>query len=398
MEKQYKLSTYRWVVLGSFMLINLTIQTLWISYASISGTAAAFYSVSDRKIGILAMSFMIAFVPLSIPVSWAIDTIGFKKSVGFGAAIMGVFGIFRGLAGADYNLVLACTAALAVSQPFLLNSWTKVPALWFPSNQRATAVGLVTLCNLIGTAIGLVLTPVLVESGKSIDRIQLYYGIAAFASAVLFIILAREKPVISPCEDSGDQRALVLDGLKHAFTVKPFILTLAVSFIGLGIFNGVTTWIENIIRPRGFTITDAGTLGAIMIAGGLAGAVILPAFSDREQKRQKFLFIAFCGAIPGLLGITFATGHLFLYTSAFVLGFFLVSAIPVAMQYAAEITRPTPEGTSNGLIQLFGQGAVVFVFVMEVMKTSEGSFTPSLLLGAGLMCVSLLLILGMKDV
>ena len=29
----------------------------------------------------------------------------------------------------------------------------------------------------------------------------------------------------------------------------------------MGIFNGITTWIENIIRPRGFTPTDAGTLG-----------------------------------------------------------------------------------------------------------------------------------------
>ena len=50
----------------------------------------------------------------------------------------------------------------------------------------------------------------------------------------------------------------MLDGLKHALTVKPFWLYLCVSFIGLGIFNGITTWVENIIRPRGFTPTDAG--------------------------------------------------------------------------------------------------------------------------------------------
>ena len=72
--------------------------------------------------------------------------------------------------------------------------------------------------------------------------------------------------------------------------------------------------------------------------------------------------------------------------------------MPVSMQYAAEVTRPTPEGTSNSLIQLFGQGAVVFVYVMEALKTAEGSFTPSLLLAIGLIFLSLVFISQMKDV
>ena len=397
MEEKYRVSPYRWVVLGVFMFINLTIQILWISFASISGPAAAFYHVSDLKIGLLAMSFMLAFIPLSIPVSWSIDTLGFKKSVSVGAALMGIFGILRGAFGQNYTGVLICTIGLAVSQPFLLNAWTKVPALWFPPTQRATAVGMVTLFNLIGTALGLVLTPILFEKGVPINRIQLGYGSAAMLSAFLFIILAREKPETPPCEDSESTRALMLDGLKSALKILPFWLTLIVAFIGLGIFNGVTTWIENIIRPRGFSPTDAGIVGGIMIGGGLAGAVILPALSDRERKRQKYLYIAFLGAVPGLIGLTFAGNRPLLYISSFVMGFFLVSALPIAMQYAAEVTYPTPEGTSNGLIQLFGQGAVVFVYIMEVMKTESGSFTPSLLLGVGLLIVSICLITGMKD-
>jgi cyanate permease len=170
-----------------------------------------------------------------------------------------------------------------------------------------------------------------------------------------------------------------------------------VSFIGLGIFNGLTTWIEAIIRPRGFSPTDAGTLGALFIVGGLIGAVVLPALSDKQGKRQRFLMLAFLGAIPGLVGLTFARSSSLLFPSAFLLGFFLVSAMPIGMQYAAEITYPTPEGTSNGLVQLFGQGAVVFVYIMEALKTSEGSFTPSLILALALLIVSAGLVTQMKD-
>lgn len=396
MREQYKVYGYRWVVLGVFMFINLTIQMLWITYAPITGPAAEFYGVSDLQIGLLAMTFMIAFIPLSIPVSWVIDTYGFRVAVGIGAALMGIFGLLRGFAGGNYTLVLWSTIGIAISQPFLLNAWTTVPAKWFPVDVRATMVGMVTLANLIGTALGMVLTPILVESMSIADVQLLFGGIAAFSS-VLFILLAREAPPTPPCPPGQETRALMLDGLKHAFTIKPFWFYLIASFIGLGIFNGLTTWVEAIIRPRGFTPNDAGTLGALMIVGGLVGAIVLPALSDKQQKRQRFLMIAFVGAIPGLLGLTFAESGVLLFGSAILLGFFLVSAMPIGMQYAAEITRPTPEGTSNGLIQLFGQGAVVFVYIMEAMKTSDGSFTPSLILALAFLIISAGLVTQMKD-
>jgi sugar phosphate permease len=396
MTTQYKIYPYRWVVLVVFMLVNVTIQILWISYAPITGPAAHFYGVDDLQIGLLSMVFMIAFIPLSIPVSWVIDTYGFRLAVSIGAILMGIFGILRGIAGANYTMVLWSTIGIAATQPFLLNTWTKVPANWFALEERATAVGLVTLASLVGTALGMILTPMLMES-MAIPTIQLYYGGIAAVSAVLFVALSRETPPTPPCPPGMEVRALMLDGLKHSFKVKAFWFTLLVSFIGLGIFNGITTWVESIIRPRGFTPTDAGTLGALMIVGGVIGAVVIPALSDKYRKRQIFLFVSFIGAIPGLIGLTFATTSVLLFGSAFVLGFFLTSAMPVAMQYAAEVTHPTPEGTSNGLIQLFGQAAVVFVFIMDKMQSSNGSFTRPLLLAAGLLVMSIFFVSQMKD-
>lgn len=395
-DKSYRLYGYRWVVLGVFMLINLTIQILWITYAPITGIAAKFYGVSDLKIGLLAMTFMLAFIPLSIPVSWAIDTYGFRRTVSIGAVLMGVFGVVRGLAGANYTLVLLSTIGIAVAQPFLLNAWTKVPAQWFSIEERATAVGLITLSNLVGTALGMVLTPALIET-FTIPTVQIIFGSMAAFSAILFLIFAREKPASPPCPAGMEVRALMLDGLKHALKVKNFWLYLFVSFIGMGVFNGVTTWVENIIRPRGFSPADAGTLGALMLAGGVLGAVLIPPFSDRQRKRQRYILLGFILSIPGLAGVAFSTAAWLLFVSAFAFGFFLISASPIGMQYAAEVTYPTPEGTSNGLIQLFGQASVVFVYVMEALKTPQGVFTPALLLAVGLLLVSVLLITQMKD-
>jgi MFS family permease len=395
-RQTYRVYPYRWVVLAATMGVNLTIQMLWISYAPITDDATRYYGVSTLAIGLLSMVFMIAFIPLSLPASWLIDRRGFRVAVGFGSVLMGVSGIVRGLAGDDYTLALLSTIAIACAQPFLMNAWTTVPAKWFPETERATAVGLVTLASLVGTGVGMALTPVLASS-TSIASIQLLYGGLAAAAAAAFLLLAREQPATPPSAPGAAVRALVLDGLKHALTVRPFLLYLAVIFVGMGIFNGVTTWVEEIVRPRGFSSTDAGTTGALMLLGGIIGALTMSAVSDRQGKRVRYITLGLALAIPGLLGLAFAQSAWLLFGSAFLLGFFLVSTSPIGMQFAAEVAYPTPEGTSNGLVQLVGQVAVVFVFAMEALRTSSGSFAPSLLLAAVMLGVVALVFSRLRD-
>lgn len=381
---------YRWVVLAVFSGVNLTIQTLWISYAPVTGAAAALYGTSELAIGALAMSFMVAYLPLSLPASWLIDHRGFKVGVGVGVALMAVFGPLRGLAGSSYPLVLASTIGLAAAQPFLLNAWTKVPALWFPPRERATAVGLVTLSNLIGTAIGMAVTPLLTRT-MSIPQVQTLYGLAAALSAALFFIYARERPEGTHVTWGADTKAFMVEGIGHALRVRGFVVYTAVMLLGMGVFNGVTTWIEGIVRLRGLGPEDAGTLGATMLLGGLLGAVVLAPWSDRLRRRRPFIVVGLALAVPGLAGLAFFQSFAWLSVAAFELGFSLVGVMPVGMQYASEVARPTPEGTSNGLLQLVGQGSVVFVYVMESLKTPEGSFLPSLLLAMVLLALAAML-------
>ena len=370
-------------MLAAFAGINLTIQILWIAYAPITHQAAAFYGTTELGIGAFAMSYMAAYLPLSIPASWVIDTKGFKFGVGVGAVLMAIFGPLRGLAGSNYALAMLCTCMLAAAQPFLLNAWTKCAALWFPPDERATAVGIVTLANLVGTGIGMALTPVLMET-MTIPQIQLAYGIVAAMSSVFFLAFARERPpgVVD------ESRALMLDGLKSALKQRSFLIYLGVFFVGMGVFNGVTTWIEGIVRPRGFTEAQAGALGALMLGGGLFGAIIISVLSDRQRRRRFYLVWGLALGAPGLLGLAFATEFVVLCASGAWMGFWLTSTVPIGLQYAAELTRPTPEGTSSGLIQLVGQASVVFVFGMEATKLPDGSFSTSLMLAMVLLFVA----------
>jgi MFS family permease len=378
------------------MLINVAIQILWICFAPITGPAAQFYGVSDLQIGLLAMSFMIVYVPLSIPVSWIVDTMGYRKSVSIGAGIMAVFALLRGVFAANYTMVVIATLGLAVSQPFMMNSISTVAAKWFPIKERATASGLVIVASFLGIAIGQVLSPLLfIKYG--IATMLLIYGAVAAATALIFVIFTREAPPTPPCPLGQETRALMLDGLKRMLKMKDIWILMILFLVGMGVFNGISTWIESIVRPRGFTISQAGNLGGALLIGGIVGAIIIPVLSDRLRKRKIFLLVGMALSIPWLAGVIFTSSYWLVIGSMFLLGFFLMSLAPVGYQYAAEITYPAPEGTSNGLINLAGQASVVFIYGMEALKSKDGSFTPSLLILLGLMVVCIILILGLKE-
>ncbi len=391
-QTSFKVYGYRWIVLVAFMCVVVTNQLSWITFAPITSNAATYYGVSDLSIGLLSMSFMIVYIIVSIPASWAIDTYGIRVAVGIGAALTGVFGLLRGLLAPTYALVLISQIGIAIGQPFILNAITKVAARWFPIQERATASGLGSLAMYLGIMVGLALTPYLtIQTG--IAGMLVIYGIVAAISAVLFFGFAREQPPTPPCPPGQEERALVLDGLRQALRKKYFVLLMLIFFIGLGVFNAVTTWIEDIVKPRGFSITQAGFTGGLMVMGGIVGALVLPALSDRFRRRVAFMVLALAGATLGLFGITFATSYWLLLASAFALGFFLLAAGPIGFQYGAEVAYPTPEGTSNGLLLLMGQiSGIAFIFGMDSLKSPDtGSMTLSLVILIGLMVLGLLL-------
>lgn len=391
-DKEYRVYGYRWVVLLSFMGVIAVNQLLWITFAAVTEQAMQFYGVSDLAIGLLSLSFLVVYIVISFPASWMIDTYGIRAGVGLGAALTGVFGLVRGLGGSHYGWVLAAQIGIAIGQPFVLNAVTAVVARWFPINDRGTATGLGSLAMYLGILLGVALTPYLaLRWGMS--GMLIIYGVVSGVAMFVFFFFARERPLSPPCPPEQETRSLMVEGLAKMVRQRDFILLLAIFFVGLGSFNAITTWIEEILSPRGFSATQAGNAGGAMILGGIVGAVVVPLFSDQRRKRVPFLLLAIAGAAVGLAGLTFVSGYGLLLLFSFVFGFFLLSAGPIGFQYGAEITYPAPEGTSNGMLLLMGQiSGIAFILGMNALKApGTGSMTLPLAILLGLLVLCLLL-------
>ena len=392
-----KVYGYRWVVLLVYFLVNALMQLQWIIFAPITSEAVKFYNVPAMQIDLLSLIFMVVYIFVSFPASYIIDTWGIRIGIGIGAVLMGVFGFMKGFYGANYDMVVIAQIGIAIGQPFVMNAVTKVGVRWFPLHERATQSGLSVLAQFVGIIIAMVLTPILFKM-YGMEKMLMIYGIVTLAGAVIFILFNREHPPTPPCPPGHDERIAVFAGLKHILKQKDMIYLIIVFFIALGIFNAITTWIEQIVSPRGFTITQAGIAGALMMIGGIIGASILPVLSDKLRKRKLFMVIGAIGAIPGIVGMTYAGSYWLLLASGFVFGFFLLSAAPICYQYGAEICYPAPEATSEGLLLLAGQiSGIIFIFGMDILTAASASKTPAMLVFMALMIVSAFLMLKLKE-
>ena len=396
-ENGVKLYGYRWVVLVGFMLITAVNQALWITFASITGDAMKFYAQSDIAIGLLSIVFMAVYIVLVLPAAWLIDTWGLRGAVSLGAALTAVFGLTRGLFADSFTAVLVSQIGIAVGQPLVLGAITKLAGRWFPKDERATAAGLGTLAIYVGVLVSVLVTPMLLGAW-GMKTMLLATGIASAAAAVILVATIRERPR-TPAGPAGEEvRSLMFDGLKSMMRQKDFLLLLIIFFVGLGMFNGVTTWIEEILAPRGFNSDQAGVAGGVMLGAGIVGAFILPLVSDSVRRRKPFVVIALVGLLPGLAGLTFARSYWLLLVSAALFGFFLLSAGPIGFQYGAELTLPAPEGTSNSMLLVMGQvSGILFIFGMDALKAPDLTMTMSLAILFGLTVVSVILAFFIRE-
>ena len=386
----YKVYGYRWIVLLLFGLVTLINQIIWITFAAITPKAMDFYGkTTTTPIFMLSLVFMLVYIPMNIPAALALDKFGLKWGTGIGVVLTGVFGILRAVS-TQYRWVLVFQIGCAIGQPFLLNSFTKVSSNWFGGDEKALATSLGTMFVLLGILFGMFITPFLVP-GQDLTSMLYIYGAIALVFMVVYLIFIKDKPPTPANAYSDESKVFETKGTFDLFKNRDFNILLILFLFGAGTFNAVSTVMADLFnsifdKNLGPLVADDlyGILGGIMIIGGIAGAITLSTLSDKYQKRKIFLIInGISGAVLTLLFFIiekfvadFVTKYIAHCIIGFFFGFLLLSALPVGLTFAAEITHPMPEETSNGWLMWIGQlgGISLIMIVMFGMDNDVFNF------------------------
>jgi len=396
--ESYKAYKYRWVVLAAYMYVAALTQLYWLNFSAIDTYVEENLHISAFSTGLLALVFPLTYVLLSLPSGMIIDKKGFKYSIGIGAIFTGVFSMIRIIDPYSYPLLLISQIGISIGQPFVLNGITKLVVTWFPRKEEATAVGLGSLALFIGMVISLGVTPSLVDS-LGLKSMLLIYGIIGIAGMLLFFTLVKSKPPTPARETKEEEKISIREGLKRILRIRDFVILGFVALIGIGVFNGLATWLEKILNEmHHISMVDAGTISSVLVFSGMLGCVAIPIVSDRIKKRKPFLILA---SLVGAICVTvlmFESGFVGNMVNGMVLGFFLLSALPIMLTMSIEITGEKYAGISVAYLQLLGNGAAVAIVpIMEVLHGVRGEYIYPLVFIAVLLVIAVVMAIRIRE-
>jgi nitrate/nitrite transporter NarK len=234
-------------------------------------------------------------------------------------------------------------------------------------------------------ATALAWTPALVAQTSLRTAMIVFAAIAAVA-ALVFLVVAKDAPLPAVTENASRKT------LRELLSMRDLVLIFALSFLGLGFFNGLTTWLEVILKPNGIDAEHAGFVGGALIVGGIFGAAVIPAISDAVRRRKPFVTVCTCVAAGLILPLCTGTAFSTVVALGGVLGFFFLPAYALLLEMCSELAGQSSAGYATGLLMLVGNaGGVVTIVAMDAVKGEGGSYRPSVWLLLGLLVMAILL-------
>jgi len=372
-------------VLGAYIFLVAASHLLWISFASVTADAARQYHTTELAIGLLISVGPICSAVFSIPGGAVSDRFGYRVPLLWAGLATAVFAFLRPLAP-GFPLLLVLTVGLLIPQPFLINAVADLVNRHFPEEEAATATGLGTMSIFLGITLGLIVTPPLVSVVGVRNSQFVYAGVATLALAVFWLVTPKEVPDRLATSIELTVRQAIARVMRSSTLWK----LSAALFLGFGCYLAITTWLEEILKPKGIDAAGAGLVAGTITIAGMVGSVALGALSDRVQRRKPFLLAAGVVAAPCLWLLGHLSSMPALIATAAVLGFFLLAALPVAIAIASEEPTLGPQvaSTAVGVMLMAGNvGGAVIVAIMGVLKDAQGSFAGGVALTAGLSVV-----------
>jgi predicted MFS family arabinose efflux permease len=348
----------RWALLAGYGLLAACTQLLWLSYAFIESQAHRAMGVSVADVGDLAAIFPLMYVLLALPFGKWLD-ISFERALGLGAVLTGAGGMLRLVSPSSFWWALGGQFVIAVGQPLVLNSITKVAGRYFPQHQRTAAISIGSVSLYAGILAAAVSARPLFDAG-GLRLVLAVQGAAGVAGAAWVLLALRTRPAYP-----GDPSVAVSLGWLRGDRFMWYLGGLL--FVGMGIFNALATWLDPILGHFHHG-SASGYLFAVLTAAGILGAAALPEAAGRRDRRRAMLRVTLGVTVAVFLAIAAWHGILFIGVALAIEGLVLLAALPVTLDWSELHSGPERAGSAVGFLLLAGNlGGVVLLLIVQAV-------------------------------
>lgn len=378
-QRPYRVYKRRFWGLAQLVLLNIVISWSWLTFAAISDTASQFFRVSESAINWLSTAFLFSFVVAAPFTVWVLNHYGPKASI-LVASVLTLAGNWIRYAGTragngHFGVVMFGQILIGLAQPFVLASPTRYSQTWFSDAGRISATAVASLANPLGGALGQLIGPLWATDLSGVPDMVLYTAIISSVAALPAPFIPA-KPPTPPSVTAALEKLDLRQAAQELPRNGSFYLLLIPFSIYVGCFNSVSSLINQIFEPYGFSETDAGIAGALLIVVGLVASAIVSPIIDRTKAYLitiKILvpFIAICYIIlifmPGTRNIAGP------YVVCSVLGATSFALLPVALELLSILTLPVSPEVSSVIAWTGGQilGAI-FIIIMDALIAPKG--------------------------
>src|SRR5258708_15158548 len=309
-------------------------------------------------VGDLAAIFPFIYVVLALPTGRWLDA-RFGQALGAGALLTGAGAVIRVVSPTSFGWQLAGQLVIAMGQPLVLNSITKVAARYFEPAERATAISVGTAALFVGILASVLMAGPLFDAGGL--RLLLAVQAAAAVLATVLVLVALRTPPAFPDDPSVSLSLRWLAGDRFMWVLAALV------FIGMGTYNAVATWLQPILAHFGEG-GAAGNLIAVMTFAGIIGAAVLPTPIAARNRRREILLAALIVSAVSFVAMAFNHNLVWLGVWLFAQGFLLLASLPVVLDWSDIHAGPERQGSAVGFLMMAGNlGGLLLVLVVQAL-------------------------------
>jgi FLVCR family MFS transporter 7 len=382
----YKVYKRRFFGLAQLVLLNIVVSWDWISFAPVSKTSAQYFNTKESTINWLSTAFLFAYCVATPFTFYALSKHGPKASIIVASCLLLVGNWIRYGATRANNFagVMVGQLLLGLAQPFVLSSPTSYSNVWFSDAGRTSATAVASLANAFGAALGQLIDPFWADHPSQIPNMVLYISIiSTIASLPSFFIPTRPPtPPSAGAHEHLTSTKTISKDLHTLFTSLEFYLLFIPFAVYVGFFNSFSSLLNQILEPYGYSESDAGIAGALLIVVGLVSAAISSPIIDK----YKF-YLTYTKTTVPIIALAYLIfiwapqspdhGLAYPYVICSILGAASFGLVPVVLEFLVEIHHPLgPEVASVACWsggQLLGG---IFIIIQNALKAGPKDTPP----------------------
>ncbi|HEJ9095990.1 cyanate transporter [Serratia odorifera] len=231
--------------------------------------------------------------------------------------------------------------------------------------QMALVAGLWSAALMGGGGLGAAITPWLTSSGADWHRALAWWALPALLAAMVWLVVSRGLGRLPQPKWVQATRMLR--------NPRAWLLGLYFGLINGG-YTSLIAWLPPYYMQLGWQAQASGALLALMTAGQVAGALLLPALA-RSTDRRPLLLLALAMQLVGLIGLIYQPQTL-PWLWALLAGLGLGGAFPLCLVLALDhIAHPAMAGRLVAFMQGIGfLLAGVTPYLSGLLRDYSGSF------------------------